>query len=100
MKIGCRVGWPDRPGRMTPLPIQVPGAHRVGWLSTTGLRPVPGGGSAPATLENHSLEVVTCESAASLPLVGPELQNRVDHRNSKTLCGAAPQTETAFTQNT
>jgi hypothetical protein len=83
-----RAGW--RHGRF-PRPARI----GWGWRPTTGLRPVPGGGSAPATLENHFLEVVTWESAASSRWSGPNCRVASSIENQKTL-----RTETPFTQNT
>jgi hypothetical protein len=48
-----------------------PSTKQAGLRPATGLRPVPRGGSAPATRENLPLKE-ELESVVALPLVGPE----------------------------
>jgi hypothetical protein len=71
------------------------GVGRWGWRPTTGLRPVPRGGSAPATLENHFLEGET--GGRRVPPAG---RARAVEAGSNRIGGAAPHIETPFTQNT
>jgi hypothetical protein len=90
------VGRDGRHGRCT----RSAGAARWGCRPTTGLRPVPGGGSAPATLENRFLEGgdigerrVPPVGRARIVAAGSGIES--SHSNPR-----AGQTETAFTQNT
>jgi hypothetical protein len=71
-------------------------AARWSWRPTTGLRPVPRGGSAPATLENHFLE----GGDIGEHRVPPAGRARVVDNGSSRLGRAARHIETSFTQNT
>jgi hypothetical protein len=71
-------------------------AARWGCRPTTGLRPVPRGGSAPATLENHFLEGGDTGGRR----VPPAGRARIVDTGSSRPARAAVHMETAFTQNT
>jgi hypothetical protein len=70
---------------------------RWGWRPTTGLRPVPVGGSAPATLGKHFLEGGET-GERSIPPVGRA--RGIRSKQNPYEAATASQTEMAFTQNT